>query len=85
MLAENYCSFHISHQLFLLVLIIFLADGAERMMLTALLCSCHVSEDIRRTIDKNFTLMPLLLVKGPVTLARHLKSWIQVLCTNSAI
>ncbi len=55
----------------------FFVGSEDKVVLTAILCCVNESLDDLQ-IDESFTVLPLMLVKGPATLTRHLTMWLQV-------
>lgn len=50
----------------------------EKKVLTAILCCVLDTNEPLNSVEKSFTLLPLMLVKGAVGLTKQLHSWIMV-------
>lgn len=53
------------------------AKGRETILLTAYLCCTDIKEDVTNSITKEFTFLPLVLIKGSVFLTKTLISFLQ--------
>lgn len=52
-------------------------NGEPRVALTAVLCSVDCREDVTRAVCGPFSMLPIMLVKGPLGLTGHLIPWLQ--------
>ncbi|KAK2191225.1 hypothetical protein NP493_55g04005 [Ridgeia piscesae] len=50
-------------------------SGASESKFTAVLCEVATAKQVRK--HKSFTELPVMLVKGPVALTRHVHSWLE--------
>jgi len=57
--------------------------GASESKFTAVLCEVATAKQVRK--HKSFTELPVMLVKGPVALTRHVHSWLEVGHLDNAI
>ena len=57
--------------------------GASEPKFTAVLCGVATAREVRK--HGSFTELPVMLVKGPVALSRHVHSWLEVGHHDNAI
>ncbi len=55
--------------------------GDVKVVLTAVLCAIDSPVDVVQSLPSPFTLLPVLLIQGPVTLGNILTAWLQVSVT----